>query len=128
MEALIIIAISIALFYGAFQFRLKTKKISVKGVEAEGIVFYIVESDNINSHANYPVIRFLTSEKEWITEEYDISAGPNLFKKGQRVSVIYNPDNPREFFIKSESTILMPVLAIILAVILLAVGLYKLYI
>jgi len=128
MEALIIIAISIALFYGAFQFQLKTKRLSFKGAEAEGIVFDIVESDNINSHANYPIIRFLTSQKEWITEEYDISVTPSLFKKGQRVSVIYNPDNPKEFFIKSESAVLMPVLAIILAIILLAAGLYKLYI
>ncbi len=128
MEAIIMIAISLVLFYAAFAFRQKAKNLSGKGIEAEGVVFDIVEGDTTRSLGRYPVIRFLTSQKEWITQEYNIGISPNLFKKGQKVSVLYNPDDPKEFIIKSASTTVVPIVAIILALILLGIGLYKLHI
>jgi len=126
MESIFIVAISIALLYVAFKFRLSTKKIAKNGTQTEGVVFDIVASNNINSQAKYPLIRFVTAKKEWITEQYNISTLPGLFKKGQKVIVVYNPDNPKEFFVKSTITSIAPILAIALAIIILAIGVYKL--
>jgi hypothetical protein len=126
MEDIFIIAISIALFYVAFKFRLRAKKIAKNGTQTEGMVFDVVESSNINSRAKYPIIRFVTSKKEWITEQYNISTLPGLFKKGQQVIVVYNPDNPKEFFVKSAITSIAPILVILLVIIILAIGVCKL--
>jgi Protein of unknown function (DUF3592) len=126
MESILIIAIGIALLYVAFKFRVSTQKIAEKGIETEGVIFDVVPSKNPDSRANYPLIRFVTTEKEWITEEYSVSTIPGLFKKGQKVTVVYNSDNPKEFFVKSPITSLVPILLTILAVIILATGICKL--
>jgi len=62
MEAIILIAVGIALFYFVYSFRQKTKKLSANGLEANGVVFDTVESGDINSRAMYPIIRFTTSK------------------------------------------------------------------
>jgi hypothetical protein len=126
MEGIVIIAIGIALFYVAFKFRLNIKNIAKNGEQVEGIVFDTVEDDNPKSQAKYPIIRFVTSKKEWITEQYNISTLPGFLKKGQKVIIVYNPDNPKEFFVKSAITSIAPVLASALAIIILAIGVYKL--
>lgn len=125
MNGLIIIIFGIAIFYVAFKFQLNTKKIAKIGEQAEGVVFDIVESSDTKSQVRYPIIRFVTSQKEWITEQYSISTLPGFFKKGQKVTIIYNPNNPKEFFVKSAVTSIAPMVAIALAVITLAVGVYK---
>jgi hypothetical protein len=126
MENIFIIVTSIVLFYIAFKFRLRTKKIAKNGTQVEGVVFDVVESSDINSRAKYPIIRFVTSKKEWITEQYNVSTLPGLFKKGQQVIVVYNPDNPKEFFVKSAITSIVPILVILMAIIILAIGICKL--
>jgi hypothetical protein len=128
MEAFVIIIIGITLIYGGVKLRLKIKKLSAEGEIAEGIVYDIIESDNIDSRAYYPVIRFLTREQEWITEEYGISATSNRFKKGQKVHVFYHPDNPKIFLIKSKSSATASILTTAMGIILMIVGAYKLYI
>lgn len=126
MEIIVTFAIGIVLLYVAIRFRLNTQKIAKKGIETEGVVFDIVPSKNIDSKANYPLIRFVTSEKEWITEEYNISAMFGFFKKGQKVTIVYNPDNTREFVVKSPITSVVPILVMILGILILATGIYKL--
>jgi hypothetical protein len=126
MESVLIIAVGIALLYVAFKFRLNIQKIAKKGIETEGVIFDVVPSKKPDSRANYPLIRFVTTEKEWITEEYSVSTIPGLFKKGQKVTVVYNSDNPKEFFIRSPITSLVPILMMILAIIILATGVCKL--
>jgi len=125
MEVIILIVISIALLYTAFKFRLNTKKILKTGREAEGVIFDFVQNNNMQNQAKYPIIRFITSEKEWITEAYNIAV-PGFFKKGQKVIIVYNPDNPKEFIVKSAITSIAPVLIILLAIIILTIGVYKL--
>jgi len=90
------------------------------------VVFDTVSGKNIDSNTNYPVIRFVTTEKEWIIEEYSISTLPGFLKKGQKITVVYNPDNPREFIEKSGITSAAPILVMVLAIIILATGVYKL--
>lgn len=126
MESILILAVGIALLYGGVKLRLSTQKIGKKGIATEGVIFDIVPSDNADSQANYPLIRFVTAEKEWITEKYSISTMPGFSQKGQKVTIIYNPDNPKEFFIKSPITSFVPKLVITLAILILAAGVYKL--
>jgi hypothetical protein len=85
----------------------KQNRISDHGVKAEGVVFDL-EGDSDVRYSNsdlstdrplfYPVIRFVTSSGEWITEKYSISS--NFYKKGQKVEVTYDPENPKEFILK----------------------------
>ncbi len=126
MEEIVIIAIGIALFYLAFKFRSNIKNIAKNGEQVEGIVFDIVEDNNPQSQAKYPIIRFVTSNKEWITEQYNISTLPGLFKKGQKLSIVYNPDNPKEFFVKSAINSIAPILLFALALVIFSIGVYKL--
>lgn len=125
MEGIIIIAIGIALSYVGFKLQSKVKRIAKNGIQTEGVVFDTVQSSNIESMAKYPIIRFVTLEKEWITETYNISTVPGLLKKGQKITVIYNPDNPKEFFVKSVVTSLAPVFTIAMAIIILSIGACK---
>jgi hypothetical protein len=58
----------------------------------------------------YPVIRYVTLEKEWVTKKYDIGSSPPAFKEGETVKVIYSPDNHQQFTIDNwHSNLLAPV-------------------
>jgi hypothetical protein len=126
MEALIFIAMGLALLYVAFNLRKNTKKIAINGIETEGVVFDLIQSDTSESNARYPLIRFVTAEKVWITERYNISTVAGIFKKGQKVTVVYNSDDPSKFSVKSPLTTVAPMAAIALSLALVAIGVYKL--
>jgi uncharacterized membrane protein YfcA len=127
MESVFLIIFGVILFYIGLRFWLKTKHILINGLEAEGVVFDLVDSVNIKSRTRYPIIRFLTLEKEWVTEKYSIGIFSQFLKVGQKVTVIYSRENPKEFVVKSRSTTALPIVAIALAVVALAVGLYRLH-
>jgi len=86
----------------------KRSVLSLRGVHVEGIIFdfthdkkgfYIGSQNNNDSNLiKIPIIRFTTGTGEWITEKYSIST--SSYKQGQKVAVIYNPDNPKEFMLK----------------------------
>ena len=122
MQALIIIAFGFSLLYIAFKFRANTKKIAINGIETEGIVFDLIQSDTLEGKAKFPLIRFVTSEQVWITEKYNISSIVGSFRKGQKVTVVYNASNPKEFFVKSQTTSLVPTLAIVFALVVIGIG------
>ncbi len=48
----------------------------------------------------YPVVRFLTERKEWITQELSIGRNPPI-KEGSKVTVIYDPEDPTNVDIRS---------------------------
>jgi hypothetical protein len=125
MEVIIMFGVGLALLYFAFTFRRTAKKLTKNGRETEGVVFDIIESNNLDNQIKYPIIRFVTTEQTWITEQYNISTLLGSFKKGQKVVVIYNPDNPREFIVKSKMNGIVALLATILALAILALGVYK---
>jgi len=120
------IAFGSILIYIALKLQSRTQKLRKIGIQTEGIIFDTVPSDNPDSRAVYPLIRFVTSEKLWITEKYSISTIPGVNKKGDKVTVVYDPNNPKDFFIKSPLTSLMPKLIIILAFGISAAGFFKL--
>jgi hypothetical protein len=111
-----------ALFYFGLSLRRSNSKLLKTGKPSEGIVFDFVYSDNSDSNVRYPIIRFVTSDQQWITEKYNFSGLPGSFKKGQKVNVLYNPDDPKEFIIKSNATTAAPVFIFMLAVLIIAFG------
>jgi len=127
MNGIVVIAISVVFLYVSVNFRYRVNKIAKNGLEAEGIVYDFVAGDNNESNTKYPIIRFVTSKKEWITETYAISSILGFFKKGQVVTVVYDPDNPKEFFVKSAITSYVISMAIILGIIMLVLGICTLF-
>jgi Protein of unknown function (DUF3592) len=125
MEGAIFFIIGAVLLYLAFRIRRKVKKIARTGIHAEGTVIDLVDV-NISKDIvpQFPVIRFVTLKGEGVTEQYNISA-PSLPKKGQKVDIVYNPENPKEFFINTKTTTKAPKVLIILAIVCFAVGIYK---
>jgi len=86
------------------------KKILAKGVKVEGVVFDIEKNwdmdagDTSSTTQYYPVIRYVTAEKEWVTKKYEVTGGLNLYKVGDKVTVVYDPDEIEHFIIDDGKT------------------------
>ena len=74
----------------------KKKKLLRDGIETEGEIFDVV-GGNKNATGN-PVIKFITKEQVWVTEKYKINVA--LDKKGRKVKLKYDADNPKRFIVK----------------------------
>jgi len=88
--------------------RSKTQKIMKSGVRVEGVVFSTERDIELGSQGSitssvYPIIRFVTAEKEWVTQKYNITSFPR-YEEGDKVTVIYNPENITEFILDDFST------------------------
>jgi len=103
---------------------LNISKIAKVGVKTEGVVYDLESSDNSNSLISYPIIRFLTIENEWITKTYKIGVFPGFYKKGEKVTVLYNPKDPRHFTIKSSYSYLIPLIVGIIGFSLIVLGIF----
>lgn len=84
----------------AFIFIFKLKKMTKNGIRTEGIIFDI----EVRKHSRnpYPVIRFQTIGNVVITKVPDFYSLPGYPKKGDKVKVIYNPDDPNDFIVESN--------------------------
>jgi len=88
----------------------KHKKILAKGVKVEGVVFDIEKNwdmdagDTSSTTQYYPVIRYVTTEKEWVTKKYEVTGGLNLYKVSDKVTVVYDPDEIEHFIIDDRET------------------------
>jgi hypothetical protein len=86
----------------------KRKKLIVKGIRVEGVVYALERernsSDNVQEYYS-PIIRFVTVEKEWVTEKYTFAVSSNSsvigssYKEGDKVIVIYDPNYITNFII-----------------------------
>ena len=78
------------------------KNLRTDGIRTEGIVvdleIEMKKYPDSDERPPTPVVRFVTTWGEWITEKY--SFGYTYYKKGQKVEIVYNANNPREFFLK----------------------------
>ena len=101
----------------ALVFLFKLKKISRNGIKTEGSVFDVEYKKNYKFP--YPVIRFLTTENVCITQTPDFWANEKIPAKGDKVKVIYNPDNPTDFVIEGKSNRVGPFILIGLCLIIL---------
>lgn len=101
-QNLIIVFISfVMLTLGLLRWQ-KGKKLNEIGKITEGIIFKNnFKSSYDNSGMYYPVVRFLTEDKVWITKELDIGSSPAM-KEGKKVNLIYDPQNPNDVTFYSE--------------------------
>lgn len=101
----------------------KISTIKKKGVSADGIIFDLTSTANTSMKFQLPIIRFLTKEETWVTEEAKIGLPYGIYKKGQKVKVLYNRDQPKEFFIVSLVTLVILYGFLIVGIILLTISL-----
>lgn len=101
-------------------------KISKNGIVTDGVIFDTESSTINNVRISYPTVRFLTVNNEWITETSKTGLFPSYYKNGEKVIVIYNPDNPKQFLIKSNYNKVVPFVIIIAGLALLGVGIINL--
>ncbi len=71
-----------------------------------------------------PVIRFVTNKQEWITKTSNMSL-PSA-KKGDKVTVIYDPENPQNFVVKTSYTNLFVAIFTIGGILAILAGVYYL--
>jgi len=96
-------------------------KLLKTGAKAEGVVFSLEEEWGVGrerSKLYYPVIRFVTLEKEWVTKRYDIGTNPSAYNEGDRVTVIYDKADIEHFIIDNITTKLLGPVCIIIGVLL----------
>jgi hypothetical protein len=123
MEATFFIPVGIATLYFAIRLRLRISKLRKSGLQTEGIIFDVVNGAIPQILPKYPIIRFVTLTQEWITEKYRIGAWSVFpLKKGKKIIVFYNPENPRKFIVKSKFNTPMFVLLLLCGVLILAIG------
>ncbi|MES1181871.1 MAG: DUF3592 domain-containing protein, partial [Flavobacterium sp.] len=83
---------SISLFVGFGSYN-KGKDLIKRGRKADAIIFKNNFSSGKDGGSYYPVVRFLTEQKEWVTQE--LSTGYSQPKPvGSKVEVLYDPLNP----------------------------------
>lgn len=121
MEGWVTIGIAVIILVVGVVQLVQYNRLRRTGTEAEGVVFD-VETDTQNGATSYyPVIRFVTDKQEWITKKATVSG---VYKPGDKVTVVYHPDNPSEFFIRSGNTYTVIIIIILAGILFLAVGCY----
>lgn len=112
-------------WYGIYKKR-KILRLRNSGLEAEGIVFDLTKNNDEES-ADKWVIRFLTKDNIWITKEPSVYFPHYGKKKGEKVQVFYDPDNPDDFIIHNPITFPVFTIAIVVGFIITAIGLFATY-
>jgi len=102
----------------------KRKKITTTGIKVKGVVFAMDEEISNSGGHRYtiysPIIRFVTTDKEWVTEKYTFGISSRhafinpSYKEGDNVTVIYDPKNIRDFIIDDfNSKVIGPLCVVI---------------
>lgn len=80
----------------------KGAQLLASGKKAKAIIFKNNYSRSNGGHSGvyYPVVRFLTDQQEWITQELSIGYYPAK-KEGTELEVIYDPEDPTQVEINS---------------------------
>jgi uncharacterized protein DUF3592 len=113
------------------------KRLTHTGEHCEGIIFKLgYKEDNTFNRSDSITkdkitVRFETKRKEWITEDLDTNfmiTWTGQFKEGQKVQVLYDPNNPSDFTIlNNQSPRLVKLIFILAGSICLAIGAYKFF-
>lgn len=128
----------IVFFFIAFFSKSSVKRLATAGESCDGIIFKLGYTENISLNRSDSItkdkitVRFVTKRQEWITEGLNTDfmiIWTGQFKEGQKVRVLYDPDNPSDFTIlNSQSPRLVKAAFILIGSICVAVGIYKLFI
>jgi hypothetical protein len=96
-EIWMIVGSAIVLACGVYLWQRAVHLVS-NGNRAEAVII----RNNFNSSDDLytPVVRFETDKKKWIEQELNISVKPKM-QEGQKINVIYDPENPTDISINS---------------------------
>ncbi|MCR8560498.1 DUF3592 domain-containing protein [Mucilaginibacter sp. BJC16-A38] len=112
------------------------KKILVTGKRVEGVVFDMentsdmtsISFDNDSSGRNglhYPIIRYVTLEKEWVTKKYSIGSNPSPYNIGDTVNIVYDTNDIEHFIIDdNQSRFIWPIVMIVGVALIVGVSIY----
>jgi hypothetical protein len=91
----------------------KAERLTANGKKTKGIIF----ANNLKaSGLHFPVVRFLTDKKEWITQELDTGYKIPM-NEGEEVDIVYHADDPQDFQInKNFELLILPRLLVALGV------------
>lgn len=126
IEYIVAIIVGVVMIIFVLNASRKQNKIKKTGLITEGIVFELLNDASSSFNVRHPVIRFLTLNEQWITETANIGLSPGFYKKGQKVTVIYDPNDPKQFIIDSKIGSRIIYAIIILGSLLILFGTYKL--
>lgn len=76
----------------------------------------------------HPLVRFTLHNGDWFTGRYVDGQNPAAFKKGQDVEVLYLEDEPDQFIIVKPRKIYLEVVILLVGVLVILMGLFKLFI
>ncbi|WP_020600488.1 DUF3592 domain-containing protein [Spirosoma panaciterrae] len=121
MEIYLPILSVVMILAGGFSWQ-RNRYLLQTGKKADGIVF----KNNIDGVVYYPVVRFLTDNQTWITQE--LNTGYTIAKReGTKIKLIYNPDDPNQVEIYSTFNLqVLPMLFIVVGVLLLSYSMLQL--
>ncbi|MFY0607559.1 MAG: DUF3592 domain-containing protein [Cyclobacteriaceae bacterium] len=93
----------------------KGNDLAASGKTAEGIIFKNnYKGMGASKGLYFPVVRFLTDDKKWITQELGVGQNPPM-DEGKKVTVIYDPENPTIVDIKTTfRQVLLPRMLVVL--------------
>ena len=84
-----------AIIAGAYLW-IKGNILILKGKKVDALVYanrHQYNPTNSKLGLYFPVVRFLTDDKEWITKKLEVGFNPPL-EEGSRIKIIYDPDDP----------------------------------
>jgi hypothetical protein len=133
----IILAIGIILIIVSLFYKSKVKTLEKTGERCEGIIFKLGYSNSFGADMTSSnvkdkiTVRFVTKNKEWITQDLHsdfMISYTAQYKEGDRVNVIYNPENPSEFMVETkQSQTLGRLVGLFIGLAFVGTGIYELF-
>ena len=121
---LLMLCIGGAAVYAGIGQRRKTTKLLKSGIKAEGVVVELVSGGSTkNTNFYYPVIQFETLAKESITHKYDLGGSARVYPVGDKLTVIYEQENPSIFMVDDKRSKLAGLLFVVTGIIVLTIEL-----
>jgi Protein of unknown function (DUF3592) len=85
----------------------RNKSLIKQGIKTEGVITDYETLAEKNDTNKYPIVRFTTQKEETYTLPSSDGFLPGRVKKGKKVIIMYNPENPKEFEIQLGNEKLM---------------------
>lgn len=96
---IIVIASTIFLVVGTLMWQ-QTNRLAASGKRCIGTIISNNYKCDKDGGYYYPVVRFVTDNKTWITQELNVGFQPAK-KEGAKIKIIYNPEDPNDFQLDS---------------------------
>jgi hypothetical protein len=100
----------------------KVSHIKKNGRAIDGIIFDFQNNPNFSINYKYPVVRFLTIENQWFTERSNFAGFNGVYKKGQKIKIVYEKNNPKNFYIDSGYSFLLAYGLLVIGILLIVYG------